>query len=158
MTDQKLYHFFEEFFKFFANYEPKRITEFYHLPCIFMDNSDFIPASSAKIISQFFSEFLNRNFKTSKIDVKSFEIADVQNASPTLFRVKVNFDVFDTALAKSRYCQVVFTLMKKRDELKIVTLEFLNLRVPNIEGITYNKNNELHTKFAKYMKPASQVI
>ena len=158
MIESELKKFFDDYFKYFVNLQEKKPSHFYHLPCIFMDHSDFIPASNEKIINQVLAEFTMRNFKSNKLEVKSFELSDINKASPSLFRIKINFDVFDTALAKSRYCQALFTLMKKGDEYKIVTTEFLNLRVPSIEGITYNKSHELHTKFAKYMKPSTQVI
>lgn len=147
--------YFEEYFKYFINFQDKKTSSFYHLPCIFMDNSDFIPANNERIVSKFWHEFLLQNFKTIKLDIKNYEITSVNKASPSLIRVKISFDVFDLNLAKSKYCQILLTLMCRNAVYRIVTTELLNLHVPNIEGITYNKNYELNTKFLKYIKQAA---
>lgn len=152
MIDSKLVNYFENFFKFIENTHDKKPSDFYHLPCIFIDSTDFVPASNEKVIKLFINEFILKNFLSGAIEIRNFNIEEISQASKTLKRVKINFEVFEQSIAKARIGHAIFTIMIKGDFYKIVTTELINLEVPQIEGITLNKNVELSKKFLKYRK------
>lgn len=156
MLSSEINVFFQGYFENLAKKDVDEMMKFHHTPCIFMDRTDFIPISSGKIISRVFSELIETNFQSQNLEVRSFEIDDINNASETLSRVKLTADIINLGMVNSRYCQIMFTMMKKNDAYKIITSELLNLKVPEIPGLTHNKSHEVDIKFYKYAKTLSK--
>lgn len=147
--------FLQKYQELFSAPSEELASELYHLPCVFMDRSTFIPINKQSEAVSFHNE-INHDITDRSPISATFNIISIKDLSDSLARVSVNWKLSYDEDKCTLHMIVNYLLIKSKDTWKTTVLEIENREIPHCEHLSHKSKEAEHLRLTNKIKCANE--